>query len=549
MAIINTLAAPLSKKGAKIYSQDALGNPGWIYADIDDTALTIGSPGEIGFGVGVCPPDIRPSAFTPMTGYADPASPNYGNYQYSDGSVMVWVPKFYYRINNASNPTYSTHTPNDIDIRGTDVYATRAAAEAAGYALHRAFIDGGVEQPGFFIDKYQGSKNAKGTGFIMSSIRYGLPLSADAAHNPVGELTATTGSNILASFVTAPKARDGENGLVNTSSIFHCFSVFQSSALAMLSLAHGQASTGTANCAWWSATTTNFPKGDNNNALKDANDVTVIYQSDGYSNCGKTGSGSSFAKTTHNGQECGIADLNGNMWEALIGMTCIGTSKNISGVTLANPCVVTVASHGYATGQIKQITGIVGTTQLNDKMFTITVIDANTFSLDEVNSTAYTPYTSGGSVSEGTFYAAKESTRMRDFTSGNTLVTDHWGATGITALMEPITAPFVAASGGSACAQFFGNGVNHVLSGAASGDGYKLASIGFPKDSSGVSTGGTDLFGKDYFYQYFRNESCLLGCGSWVNGTSAGLWSRYLNLARSNANNSSGCRAACYLLG
>ena len=111
--------------------------------------------------------------------------------------------------------------------------------------LHRTFIDDEVEQDGFFVDKYKASKNAQGAGWIASSLKGGLPLSSSSTHNPVGELTATTGTDTNAAFVTAFKARDGVDGAVNSSSAFHCMSIFQQAALAMLSLAHGQAATGT----------------------------------------------------------------------------------------------------------------------------------------------------------------------------------------------------------------------------------------------------------------------------------------------------------------
>jgi hypothetical protein len=97
--------------------------------------------------------------------------------------------------------------------------------------------------------------------------------------------------------------------------------------LALLSLAHGQASANAAFCAWFDAAgVTNFPKGCNNNALRDGNDTTILYVSDGYSNCGKTGSSNAPARTKHNGQSCGVADLNGNMWEIAPGLTSDGTN-------------------------------------------------------------------------------------------------------------------------------------------------------------------------------------------------------------------------------
>jgi hypothetical protein len=202
----------------------------------------IGVPGQVGFGVGPCDPASLLSGFTPMSGCYDKGSPNYGNYQYSEGSIMCWIPKFYYRfhrfvnitaatqanpcaitavahgfvtgdavficnvagmtqlnnrfytitrtgddtftldgINSSAygaytsggnvckhesgvsapgfNPTILTYGVNSVDIRGTDVFATTALANAEGYALHRAFVDGGVEQPGVMVDKYKWSWN------------------------------------------------------------------------------------------------------------------------------------------------------------------------------------------------------------------------------------------------------------------------------------------------------------------------------------------------------------------------------------------------------
>lgn len=545
--IIDGANNPISPIGAKLIAFDAQGNPGWLPASGQASALHIGVPGSLGFGVGVCPADVLPTGFTPLPGYADPASPNYGNYQFSDGSIMVWVPKFYYRINNAANPTYARFTPNDIHVVGAETFASRAAAELGGYALHRAFIDGGTEQPGFFVDKYLCSKNALGTGWVGSSVRNGLPISADPAHNPVADLTASGAVNQLKAFVDAAKARDGANGVANATSRFFCCSRFIFSALALLSLAHGQACVSPSTAAWYDpAAATNFPKGCNDNALKDINDAQVKYQSDGYSNCGKTGSGAPFAKTTHNGQECGVTDLNGLMWEANIGITCIATTKSITAATKANPCALTVPGHGLVTGQVIQVTSVGGMVELNDKLFTVTVVDANTITLNGVNSSAYTTYTSGGSIAYGSFYAAKESTRMRDFTSGASLATDHWGAVGVAAMMDGIALPLAAASGGSSMDQKFGNAANQVLSADTSGPGHVLTGIGHPKDANGMSTTGTDLFGKDQVYQYFRDQMCVRSGGSWSDGSRAGVFARNLYSARNDSLGIVGLRCACY---
>ena len=49
------------------------------------------------------------------------------------------------------------------------------------------------------------------------------------------------------------------------------------------------------------------------------NDISVTFTASGYASCALSGSGVPFAKTTHNGQSCGIADLNGNMYEIASG--------------------------------------------------------------------------------------------------------------------------------------------------------------------------------------------------------------------------------------
>lgn len=323
----------------------------------------IGIPGFEGFGVGTYPSQkTLPSGMSEMSGSRILGHDNYGNYQFTDGSVMCWIPKFYYRIANASNSTYATYGVNSIDIKGIDTYASTVMANLDGYALHRAFVDGGVEKDGFFVDKYMCSKNAYGMGYVASSIKNGLPLSSAAVHNPFSDLTG--GVNFYYSAIDLAHRRDGVNGDVNSSSNFFCSSVFIRSALALLSLAHGQAATvftsTTTNCAWYHATY-NFPKGCNNNALRDVNDTSVIWETDGYSNSAKTGSAGNaggasnvFAKSTHNGQNCGVADLNGLMYEIEIGVTCDGTnfyaSKQTTSMKTYTNGIAGATDHWGATG-------------------------------------------------------------------------------------------------------------------------------------------------------------------------------------------------------
>lgn len=273
----------------------------------------IGAQGGQGFGVGICPSGALPSGFSALSGTTDPTSANYGNYQTTNGSIMVFVPRFYYRIGSASSPRYTTYGANAIDISGIDTFATQAAANAAGYAMPRAFIDGGQTLEGFFIDKYLASKDGASS---CKSIANADPISltTNASYNPSNGMTGCTG--ILADAVVLGRARGAG---------FHCASIFQYAALALLSLAHGQAATSATHCAWFDANrVTNFPKGCNNNALSDVNDGSVTYAAS-FSTKPKTRATANFAKTTHNGQESGVADLNGSLWQMVIGVTSPGS--------------------------------------------------------------------------------------------------------------------------------------------------------------------------------------------------------------------------------
>ena len=76
-------------------------------------------------------------------------------------------------------------------------------------------------------------------------------------------------------------------------------------------------------------------------------------------------------------------------------------NKTITGITAANPAVVTSSSHGYSNGDFVIITGVVGMTQVNGKTFKVADKTTNTFELQDVdgtdiNSSSYTAYSSGG---------------------------------------------------------------------------------------------------------------------------------------------------------
>lgn len=73
-------------------------------------------------------------------------------------------------------------------------------------------------------------------------------------------------------------------------------------------------------------------------------------------------------------------------------------TATITGITKANPAVVTASSHGFTNGQKIIIRNVVGMTEVNNLVFTVAGATTNTFQLSGVDSTGYTTYSSGGSA-------------------------------------------------------------------------------------------------------------------------------------------------------
>lgn len=72
-------------------------------------------------------------------------------------------------------------------------------------------------------------------------------------------------------------------------------------------------------------------------------------------------------------------------------------SEAVTGATIVGTVVrVNSTNHGLSTGAVITISGVGGMVEINDLTFTITVTNANTFTLDNVDGTGYSAYTGGG---------------------------------------------------------------------------------------------------------------------------------------------------------
>jgi len=504
-----------------------------VYGDIN----LIGVPGAQGFGVGICPPQLLPADLVPLSGTFDKTNDNYGNYSCTtDGSIMVWVPRFYYKITNVADAPY---LGTKVEIKGVDTYPNEGNANADGYALHRAFVDGGAVKSGFFVDKYKWSLTnfVYNSAGVASSIKNGNPISSavDSERNATnlfaGAFTncksnSQAPTNIYGGAWAAAKSR-GANYAVS--------SIFIFKALSLLSLAHGQAATNTTNCAWYLANKI-YPKG-NNNYGADVDDATCTFTAcdDAYwaarNEARKNGSGSTFAKTTHNGQNCGVSDLQGDQYQITQGLTCTSASQNLAtgNISLEAQAIITKVAHGYADGDVLFVeganTGAGWNTAMQYRFFTVSDKTDDTFKLKKrtndagdgnyLDASALGAYdTANGTFTctKGVFYILKESATLKDVTGGSGAATDHFANT---TLFDTIDLSAILIN--TYASDRFGSGTNQVLGMniTRTHNDYKLTSVGLPNAKTAISSGGTNNFGTDYLIKWILSNMCPLVGGYW----------------------------------
>lgn len=106
------------------------------------------------------------------------------------------------------------------------------------------------------------------------------------------------------------------------------------------------------------------------------------------------------------------------------------TAKVITGITQANPGVITAAAHGFANGDWAILANIAGMTQLNGRTVIVAGATANTFSLTDtfgvpINTLTFGAYTSGGTAARiytvTTPYAATDLPYLKFAQSANTM--------------------------------------------------------------------------------------------------------------------------------
>lgn len=90
-----------------------------------------------------------------------------------------------------------------------------------------------------------------------------------------------------------------------------------------------------------------------------------------------------------------IGNSSASPWTFILYYFSTGVSGSITAITNASPGQVTSPHHGLSTGMKVTFSGVGGMIQLNNNTYTITVVDANNFTIG-VDTTPYGTYTSGG---------------------------------------------------------------------------------------------------------------------------------------------------------
>ncbi len=322
------------------------------YGYADEFRYTIGLPGLTGFGVGCCPPELLPGDMAVMAGTYDRFSANYGNYVHvPSASIVCFLPA------------------HQIDLQapgsGNDAFLTRvviSSTQSGNSVLAKTFRNGGSDLAGVFVDKYQGSNcrpdgsgrpnssdglpgTLPSTGGIFASRPLHWPVSAIAASGTLRSPFSLCNSTVLNGAATTPADNYGGVWAACKSRGVDWYPVpmWTRIHLGYLALAHAQAlldtsgipiSGATANSAWMD-TAPYAPKGNCNNGA-DVNKTSLVFSrtdvggnasgwageaSRAFTGAARIGTLSAVEQTTHNGQLCGIVDVNGNQWDVTPGLT------------------------------------------------------------------------------------------------------------------------------------------------------------------------------------------------------------------------------------
>lgn len=324
----------------------------------------VGSIADGTFGVGIAPREVYESlGLSELPGTNDPTSFQYGLYKIEKKingtetgdakdryltAYVKFIPKFYYAFLTDANGNLLSDTaltelahysgisvallkqaqsrsPNNaFVIAPASAFADEGDAISHNFILPRAFIDGGVVKSGFFIAnslgwyKYQFDNN---TGRYRSDWYLGMESEVEPTHDSSVDIGLLRLDNVEhGGFKDLKSFADGVT-LCRKLTGFNLATIYMWSAISMLSFAANLYCKDASECAWFQKTGDSSPRGINSSS-KDNVDSAVVTTTTITSTTGTPFvSKSQYAKTTHNGTISGITNVNGWLWQPLLGTT------------------------------------------------------------------------------------------------------------------------------------------------------------------------------------------------------------------------------------
>lgn len=309
----------------------------------------IGVPGTSTFGVGLAEQkNYEAVQLTPADNCLDETDFQYGLYTNgpfgsgvsAKGIAMKWIPKFYIAMlqknqgtENLSDGELDALLPyvevtkeqmkeaqrrsphNAMVVAPSYKFTNESDANSHGFYLMRGFIDGGQEQDGFFI------ANTLTTFKTWTGASCGLLMGSNS-RSYSGHLFRANFENDVSDgmWPGQPADRNAKGNFISTleGEPWQCCSIFAWAVISVLSLIQGQYATDTAQCAWYDSTLVhNYPKGINQRTT-DVDDALVASSTVNDSS-GDVFVTNDYEKTTHNGSITGITNVNGWLWQFVIG--------------------------------------------------------------------------------------------------------------------------------------------------------------------------------------------------------------------------------------
>ena len=209
---------------------------------------------------------------------------------------------------------------NAMVVAPLDKFTDESDANNHGFYLMRSFVDAGENKKCLFISNTLAifNQNTFSKLWLGSNIKDAGTSNDYRLCRSNSVLTGIT-SNGQGIFKKS-QATNSKGNFISTleDTPYQCCSIFAWAVIAVLSLIQGQYATDMAQCAWYDSTLVhNYPKGINQNN-RDVDDATVI--SDTVSDSqGHVFVTQGYEKTTHNGSITGITNVNGWLWQHVIG--------------------------------------------------------------------------------------------------------------------------------------------------------------------------------------------------------------------------------------